>query len=122
MMSIPQIQHNACYTLLQKPMNKLYSINHLSPLGKPQVIAFTSKPMAKVFMKWVKDDERPKQHKHTHITLEPNKTVNLCRRCQLNGLELLIVDEQGNTCVQQSSISEDDLMFHLENTLLYYSP
>lgn len=82
--------------------------------------------MATTFMKWVKDMpdgssckkyDRPFQT----MKVEGQITKSLSRRCQLNGLELLVFDAQCNVMpTQTKNVDTDDMMFHFENTMQYY--
>lgn len=126
---------NLCYVVCKKSSNTMYSINCCK---NPKIVAFKDKTMATRFMHLVDNQKEHEQQTSTHfplkvlaslvqplvnndhVTLEVLKRDSLARRCSLNGLELIVFDQNGNYEVDQVQMKPNDLIFHLENNLLYY--
>lgn len=107
----------SCFVIKQKVTHTILTINRNT---QPTIISFTSEKRAKSFMRMYQSLQDPTL-KRQPLQLEKQTISSLSRRCALNSLNLCIMDDKSNYMTFPAlDHPTDDIVFHLENTLLYY--
>lgn len=131
-----------CYVLHRPHNNTMFSVNQYEG-ATPTVVAFRNKAMASRFSRLVTSLEADKiaqrkhaalQKKHSDpltkivetlkmsgLTNHANKidvctlhTDSLSKRCKMGGLQLMLVDENGEHTLCESKFDEYEYRFHLD--------